>query len=55
MHLISPGLAANDLDNPMWAEAMNCPNTQGICTMMDMEIKPLKQDKDTWDIMKHEP
>jgi hypothetical protein len=37
----------------MWAEAMNSPNTQGFCDMM--EKKTLEQDKDAWDVVKQEP
>jgi Reverse transcriptase (RNA-dependent DNA polymerase) len=49
------GVAANDADNPTWAEAVNSPNAQGFCDAMDKEIKTLKQDKDAWDVVKREP
>jgi hypothetical protein len=55
MHLMVLGLAANDLDTPTWEEVMNSPNVQGFCDTMDKEIKTLEQDKDTWDVVKHEP
>jgi hypothetical protein len=55
MHLMVLGAAANDADNPTWAEAMISPNTQGFCNVMDKEIKMLKQDKDAWDVVKREP
>jgi hypothetical protein len=47
--------AGNSLNTPTWSEAMNCPNAQGFCNVMDKEIKTLKQDKDTWDVVKQEP
>jgi Reverse transcriptase (RNA-dependent DNA polymerase) len=55
MHPMVLGAAANDADNPTWAEAMNGPNAQGFCDAMDKEIKTLKQDKDAWDVVKREP
>jgi hypothetical protein len=55
MHLMVLGAAANDADNPTWAEAMNGPNAQGFCNAMDKEIKTLEQDEDAWDVVKREP
>jgi hypothetical protein len=55
MHLMVLGAAANDADNPTWAEAMNGPNAQGFCNMMDKEIGMLEQYKDAWDVVKREP
>jgi Reverse transcriptase (RNA-dependent DNA polymerase) len=55
LHLMVLGVAANDVDNPTWAEAMKSPNAQGFCDAMDKEIKTLEQDKDTWDVVKWEP
>jgi Reverse transcriptase (RNA-dependent DNA polymerase) len=55
MHLMVLRAAANDTDNPTWAEAMNGPNARGFCKVMDKEIKMLEQDKDTWDVVKREP
>jgi Reverse transcriptase (RNA-dependent DNA polymerase) len=55
MHPMVLSTAANDADNPTWAEVMNGPNAQGFCNVMDKEIKTLEQDKDAWDVVKHEP
>jgi hypothetical protein len=54
MHLMVLSGAANNVD-PTWAEATSSPNAQGFCNAMDKEIKMLRQDKDTWDVVKREP
>jgi hypothetical protein len=54
LHLMVLGAPANNVDNPTWAEAMNSPNVQDFCNAMDKEITTVKQDKDTWDVVKRE-
>jgi hypothetical protein len=55
LHLMVLRSAVNDLDTPTWSEAMNGPNAQGFCDVMDKEIKTLEQDKHAWDVMKCKP
>jgi len=49
------GAKANSEDTPTWELAMNGPDCEGYWKACEKEIQMLGEDKDVWDIVKHEP
>jgi Reverse transcriptase (RNA-dependent DNA polymerase) len=46
---------ANAEDNPTWEQAMNGPEWAGYWKAMEVELHTLEVEKDSWEVVDHEP